>query len=126
MRRSLLSASPRTTFLCRSSLTKTHAPGRKPSANKSPAGRCRPGTRRLGLTFAKQPPQQEVRTSAFVNPLFVISPGANNYAVESAIQSNEDVQIFALFPHTHLRGKSWEYRLVYPDGRKEIVLCGIQ
>ena len=43
-------------------------------------------------------------------------------AVESAIEFNEDVQIFALFPHTHLRGKSWEYRLVFPDGRKEVVL----
>jgi hypothetical protein len=25
-------------------------------------------------------------------------------------------------PHTHLRGKSWEHRLVYPDGREEIIL----
>ncbi len=76
----------------------------------------------VGLIFAKQPPQQEMRTSAFINPLFRIPPGAANEAVESAIQFNEDVQIYALFPHTHLRGKSWEYRLVYPDGRKEVVL----
>jgi hypothetical protein len=27
-----------------------------------------------------------------------------------------------LFPHTHLRGKGWEYRLVYPDGRSQVVL----
>ncbi|MEP7271668.1 MAG: thiol-disulfide isomerase [Acidobacteriota bacterium] len=76
----------------------------------------------VGLIFAKQPPQQEIRTSAFVNPLFLIPPGANNYAVETAIQFNEDVHIYALFPHTHLRGKSWEYRLIYPDGRTEVVL----
>src|SRR5262249_16692445 len=76
----------------------------------------------VGLIFAKQAPQQEVLTSAFINPAFIIPPGANNYAVESAIQFNEDVQIFALFPHTHLRGKSWEYRLVCPDGRKEVGL----
>jgi hypothetical protein len=76
----------------------------------------------VGLIFAKQPPQQEVRTSAFVNPTFIIPPGAVNEAVEAGIQFNEDVQIFALFPHTHLRGKSWEYRLIYPDGRKEVVL----
>ena len=79
-------------------------------------------TSSVGIIFAKQPPQIEIRTSAFVNPLFRIPPGANNEAVESAIEFNEDVQIFALFPHTHLRGKSWEYRLVYPDGRKEVVL----
>jgi Copper type II ascorbate-dependent monooxygenase, C-terminal domain len=76
----------------------------------------------VGVIFAKQPPQQEIRNSAFVNPFFVIAPGADNQAVESAIQFNEDSHIWALFPHTHLRGKSWEYRLVYPDGRVEVVL----
>lgn len=76
----------------------------------------------VGMIFAKKAPQQEMRNSAFVNPLFVIPPGADNHAVESAIQFNEDSRIWALFPHTHLRGKSWEYRLVYPNGRSEVVL----
>ncbi len=76
----------------------------------------------VGMIFAKKPPQQEMRNSAFVNPLFVIPSGADNQAVESAIQFNEDSHVWALFPHTHLRGKSWEYRLVYPDGRTEVVL----
>ncbi|MEK6303660.1 MAG: thiol-disulfide isomerase [Acidobacteriota bacterium] len=76
----------------------------------------------VGMIFAKQPPQQEMRNSAFVNPMFVIPPGADNQAVDSAIQFSEDAHIWALFPHTHLRGKSWEYRLVYPDGRSESVL----
>ncbi len=76
----------------------------------------------VGVIFAKQTPKQEVRNSAFVNPLFLIPPGADNQQVDSAIQFSEDVHIWALFPHTHLRGKSWEYRLVYPDGRVEVVL----
>src|SRR6266542_507710 len=80
-------------------------------------------TSSVGIIFAKQPPQLEVRSIAFANTLLRIQPGANNEAVESAIEFNEDVRIFALFPHTHLRGKSWEYRLVYPDGRKEVVLA---
>ena len=76
----------------------------------------------VGLIFAKQPPQQEIRNSAFVNPVFVIPPGAADQAVDSAIEFKDDSHIWALFPHTHLRGKSWEYRLVYPDGRVEVVL----
>jgi hypothetical protein len=76
----------------------------------------------VGIVFAKQPPQQEIRSSAFINPLFVIPPGANNQQVDSAIQFNEDSHIFGLIPHTHLRGKSWEYRMVYADGRSEAVL----
>jgi hypothetical protein len=76
----------------------------------------------VGIVFAKQPPQLEMRTSAFVNPLFAIPPGANNHQVDSAIEFTEDARIWGLIPHTHLRGKSWEYRLVYPDGRAESVL----
>lgn len=76
----------------------------------------------VGMIFAKHPPQQEMRNSAFVNPLFMIPPGAEDKVVESAIEFSEDSHIWALFPHTHLRGKSWEYRLVYPDGRSEVVL----
>jgi hypothetical protein len=40
----------------------------------------------LGLRFAKQTPQEEIRTSAFVNAFFVLPPGENNKAVESAIR----------------------------------------
>jgi hypothetical protein len=76
----------------------------------------------VGLVFAKQPPQEEIRTSAFVNHLLVLPPGESNKAVDSAIRFTEDASIYALFPHTHLRGKSWEYRLIYPDGHTEVVL----
>jgi hypothetical protein len=76
----------------------------------------------VGLIFAKEPPRQEIRNSAFMNPTLRLPAGAANEAVDSAIQFNEDSHIWALFPHTHLRGKSWEYRLVYPDGRSEVVL----
>jgi hypothetical protein len=42
--------------------------------------------------------------------------------VDSQIEFTQDAHITALFPHTHLRGKSWEYRLISPDGREEVVL----
>ena len=76
----------------------------------------------VGIVFAKEPPKQQIRTSAFMNPLLQLPPGAANEEVNSAIEFTRDVQIYALFPHAHLRGKSWEYRLVYPDGRTETVL----
>jgi mono/diheme cytochrome c family protein len=76
----------------------------------------------VGMIFAKQPPTQELRTSAFTNQVFSIPAGATDQAVDSAIQFEQDSHIFALFPHTHLRGKSWRYVLVYPDGHSEVVL----
>jgi hypothetical protein len=76
----------------------------------------------VGFVFASQPPEQELKTGAFLNASFAIPPGASDYSVPSAIQFNEDAHIWGLFPHTHLRGKGWEYRLIYPDGRTEVVL----
>jgi mono/diheme cytochrome c family protein len=76
----------------------------------------------VGMIFAKEPPKLEIRNSAFVNATFRLPAGAPDQAVDSAIEFNEDSHIWALFPHTHLRGKSWEYRLVHPDGRSEVVL----
>ena len=34
-----------------------------------------------------------------------------------------DVTLRQMLPHTHLRGKSWEYTATYPDGRSEILLA---
>ncbi len=76
----------------------------------------------VGIIFAKEPPEVKLMNRAFLNPQLKLLPGAEDTAVDAAIEFNQDAHVFALLPHTHLRGKSWEYRLVYPDGHKEIVL----
>ena len=77
----------------------------------------------VGLIFARQQPAIEVKSDAFANPLLKLPAGAQDTAVDAGIQFNEDVHVTAIFPHTHVRGKSWEYRMTYPDGRKEVVLA---
>ena len=77
---------------------------------------------RLGLIFTKEPPTQEVRTSAIANPLFAIPGGAADHQVEAEAAFNEDVKVWTMHPHMHLRGKDMTYTAIYPDGRKEIVL----
>jgi hypothetical protein len=76
----------------------------------------------IGFLFARQPVTTEVKTAAMINARFMIPPGDGNYAVESGLEFIEDVTIYNLTPHTHLRGKSWEYRVTYPDGRSEVIL----
>ena len=76
----------------------------------------------VGVIYAKEPPRQEIRSSAFMNGTLKLPPGSSDTEVDSAIQFLEDSHITAIFPHTHLRGKSWEYHMVYPDGRSEVVL----
>ncbi|HLG57618.1 MAG TPA: cytochrome c [Vicinamibacterales bacterium] len=83
-----------------------------------------PGTdrSRIGLIFAKQPPTREVRTGSIANPLFALPPGAANHQVESVATFSEDVKVWSMHPHMHLRGKDMTYTAIYPDGRREIVL----
>ncbi len=76
----------------------------------------------MGLIFAKEPPQREIIASAFLNPMLKLAAGSPDTAIDSAIEFTEDSHITSLIPHTHLRGKSWEYRLIYPDGRSQVVL----
>jgi hypothetical protein len=76
----------------------------------------------IGMIFAKEPPRLEMRYGAFLNGRFVLPPGDPDTEVDSAIEFTEDSHIWALGPHTHLRGKSWEYRMAYPDGRRQVIL----
>lgn len=77
---------------------------------------------KVGLIFAKEPPKQRVFTLAAADNDFRIPPGAANHRVNSRITLDQDMVITSLIPHMHLRGKAFEYRIVYPDGRKEDLL----
>jgi hypothetical protein len=77
---------------------------------------------RVGLIFAKQPPRREVRTALVANPTFTIPAGADNHLVEAEATFAEDVKMYTMHPHMHLRGKDMTYTLTRPDGRTEIIL----
>lgn len=76
----------------------------------------------VGIVFAKQTPVKELHNTAFLNPTFTLPAGAPDTAVPSAIEFTEDSHLTALVPHTHVRGKSWDYKLVFPDGRAQQIL----
>jgi hypothetical protein len=76
----------------------------------------------IGLVFAKTPPKEHI-LSVFVSTTnFEIPPGAANYEVVSRYTFRNPAVITQLFPHMHLRGKDFEYRVIYPDGRTETLL----
>jgi len=77
---------------------------------------------RVGVKFAKEPPAERVMTNAVMNSRLTIPPGADNHKEEAAIEMLQPARLVALNPHMHLRGKAFEYRLTYPDGRKETIL----
>jgi peroxiredoxin len=77
----------------------------------------------IGLVFADpKTVRKEVRSDAALNFQFRIPPGAANYRVEANYRFGQDTILYALFPHMHLRGKSFRYEAIYPNKKREILL----
>jgi hypothetical protein len=70
----------------------------------------------VGMIFAKEPPQHELRAGQFMNATLSIPPGASHHRVDTELGFLQDVTLWGLFPHTHVRGKAWEYTVALPDG----------
>jgi hypothetical protein len=77
---------------------------------------------KIGFFFSKEPPKEEMRFANLANGNFVIPAGAADHVVSAEMTTTADITLRNMLPHTHLRGKSWEYTAIFPDGRSEILL----
>jgi hypothetical protein len=84
----------------------------KPGSDKS----------RVGVIFSKVKPTERIVTLASSNPKFAIPPGDGNFRVDSKVTLQDDSTLIMMLPHMHLRGKSFDYRITYPDGKQEKIL----
>ncbi len=76
----------------------------------------------VALIFSKTPPTTEVRTRGIAQRIFLLPPNTDDTRVISSSKLAEDAILYGLFPHMHLRGKSFQYVAHYPNGNKEILL----
>ena len=88
----------------------------------TPAGKDTTDRTRIGLKYAKQPPQTQLRWASLANGSLHIPAGASDYRVDAEMSIGQDVTMWSMLPHTHVRGKRWTYDVTYPDGRKETIL----
>jgi len=128
--------------LLRGSLLAAYAPGSPPRmmeggmAKKIPAGskivfqmHYTPNGREqldlstLGLKFIKESQVNQIAESGWViNVAFSIPPGAKDHKVVSQYRFKEDKLLLSMTPHMHMRGKSFRYEAIYPDGTREVLL----
>jgi peroxiredoxin len=79
---------------------------------------------RVGMLFVDpKDVKYEVRTASAVNSDFRIPAHDANYEVEAAsARLPENARLMSLTPHMHLRGKSFFYEAILPDGERETLL----
>ncbi len=79
---------------------------------------------KIALWFAKDPVEKRMITRGVsTDPRkLVIPPGDGNFETRSSMTFTEDAHIYSFMPHMHVRGKDFEYKLVYPDGTEKILL----
>jgi hypothetical protein len=89
----------------------------------TPIGTPQEDISKVGFIFADPSEvRKTVGTREIVNDDFRIPPGADNHEVTASFRFRRDAKVLSLFPHMHLRGKSFRYEATYPDGTSEILL----
>ncbi len=89
----------------------------------TPNGKAQEDRSSIGLIFADPSEvKKEILTQQAANSRFRIPPGDANHKVEADYRFEEESLMLALFPHMHLRGKSFLYTAHYPDGNTETLL----
>jgi mono/diheme cytochrome c family protein len=86
--------------------------GGKPSTDRT----------KIGISFSDAHAPREVRAQHFFNGTLRLPPGAAGVAVTTDLEFVRDATVWGLFPHTHLRGKKWDYKLVLPGGEARTIL----
>ncbi|MGE3819946.1 MAG: redoxin domain-containing protein [Isosphaeraceae bacterium] len=88
----------------------------------TPTGTLKTDRSKVGLIFAKAPVKHQAHTLGIAQERFEIPPGADNHEVRSSFVFRNDAHLLSFMPHMHLRGKSFEYRVTFPDGEKRTLL----
>jgi len=77
---------------------------------------------KIGLIFAKKPATEQIVAMQAAAHWLEIPAGDPDYRVSASETIREPARLVGLRAHMHLRGKSFRFTAVYPDGRSEILL----
>jgi mono/diheme cytochrome c family protein len=88
----------------------------------TPSGKAKKERLRMGLVFAKSPPQYEMKTVAVANPKLAIPPGAERHVETKTQRVPFDMPVTSFMPHMHIRGAAFKYEVTYADGKAETLL----
>ena len=77
----------------------------------------------VGLKYAEPGSvRQEVATKLLVDLDLTLAPFEADHVIERSWHVERDVLLLSMFPHMHLRGRTFRYDAIYPDGTIETLL----
>ena len=86
----------------------------------TPNGTAQSDISSVGFKFVdRKKVKKVVATREIIETKFRIPPGADNHKVVAKRRFYKDSQLLALFPHMHLRGKSFRYTAYYKDKTRD-------
>jgi mono/diheme cytochrome c family protein len=88
----------------------------------TPTGKVEKDRSRVGVIFAKEPPERPISINVVANMMIDVAPHSQHHVEHSFFTFQEDARILSFMPHLHWRGKDFHYEATYPDGKKEVLL----
>ena len=88
----------------------------------TPAGIATQDQLKMGLVFAKSEPQYVITTLSLADTDLNIPPHTSDHVETITRPVPTDVNVMAYMAHMHVRGKSFSYELIKPDGQTETLL----
>jgi peroxiredoxin len=88
----------------------------------TPTGKAITDRTRIGLRFAKKPPEKIVRTLPVANRRIRIPANESSHVETASRYIQAGTVVRAFMPHMHLRGKAFKYELLNKNGERETLL----
>lgn len=88
----------------------------------TPSGIAKKERLRMGLVFAKEQPEYEVRTVGVANMGISIPAHAAAHVETFTQRVPFDLPIMSFMPHMHIRGSAFKYEAQYANGESEVLL----
>jgi len=88
----------------------------------TPTGKATVDRSQMALYFSEEKPANYLRHSVVMDPTIQIPPGDGAYEEEAYFEFYKDATLYQVAPHSHYRGSSSTFTLVYPDGKEELLL----
>ena len=88
----------------------------------TPNGTATTDRTRIGVIYAKTPPQHEVRVRGILNHRIQIPPHASRHREDASLRLPVDATILGFLPHMHLRGTACRYSVLDRAGNTTTLL----